>query len=106
MEVGNDMKRIKLKKSIKHRRIAVYLCITWLVFSSSFAQEYQITRHLIGSGGGVSEFAPGVGFSVTGSIGQTALGVSQNPGSGHTIISGFWPAERDLIFTDGFDSNP
>ena len=100
------MKCIKSKNSQQHHRRLMLFSLCLMVFSASFAQDYQITRHVIGNGGGKSEFAPNVGFSVTGTIGQPITGMSENNSAGFTLTSGFWPNQNDLIFTNGFDNTP
>ncbi|WP_395374002.1 hypothetical protein [Marinicella sp. W31] len=97
------MKYIKSHKNKKRHRRLMLLILWMMVLSPSFAQDYQITRHLIGSGGGKSEFAPNESYAITGSVGQVVTGTSQNPSAGYTLTSGFWPAQRDLIFANGFD---
>ena len=99
------MKYLKMRKAPTISSKTLFFLAVLMTFSSILAQDYQIKRHLISDGGERSSFSNDAGFAVTGSIGQTVVGVSNSAVGNYTVKGGFWPADRDLIFSDGFEGS-
>lgn len=75
-------------------RAAFVLCV-FAVMEVAVAQDYQIIRHTINSGGGVSS---GGGYALTGTIGQPAAGWSEDRDSGYGLLGGFFGGGYPVCF--------
>ena len=86
-----------LKKTFKYKK-AISLLIMGMAFSQSFAQ-YEMKKYTINSGGST---ITGGQYEMTSSIGQTDASNAQTGGD-YSLNGGFWHANNDLIFKNGFE---
>ncbi len=64
---------------------------------SLWAQDYAITKKVVGSG----HQASGGSYSLQGSSGQTVVG--QSDGNDFEVSAGYWQSNQDLIFKDDYE---
>ncbi len=101
--------RVVTSKAKTRTASLIHCCMTLaLAGTAAWAQssggDYEVTRSVIASGGGVSS---GGGFSLQGTVGQPQSGTST--GGEFAMRGGFWapvasgPA-ADPLFSNGFES--
>ena len=87
----------------KHKKAVRLMILSLLILAGvAFAQsggDFDLTKSLIGGGGGVSS---GAGYYLQGSMGQKAAG--QSSAGSYQVTVGFWQENTDLIYTDEFES--
>ncbi len=73
--------------------ISILFMICWILLNSqSVNAQYSIERGVFGNGGGITA---STNNSITGTVGQTFVGISSNSNNG--IYSGFWYANQTLV---------
>ena len=88
-------------------KVRMFWFVGTLAVTSAFAQsnggDFEIIKHTIDSGGGVSS---GGAFVLTGTIGQPDANQQIGTGGGFSLAGGFWAkaAIYDVIFKDSFES--
>ncbi len=100
-------------KSIWRKRLPACLLITAVPISVVLAQssggDFEITRHTIDNGGGLST---GGGFELVGSIAQPDASLQTASGGDFQVTGGFWAngsvitPSGELLFSDSFESSP
>ncbi len=101
------MNTSKIRKKKKLLILIISLCC---VLSPAIAGDpgdsYNIKRHVIANGGGISSSVGGV-YKVHATIGQPVTGQSQSVGGQYSIQIGFWHARREIteeIFKNSFEA--
>jgi len=70
----------------------LFMICSILLNSQSVNAQYSIERGVFGNGGGITA---STNNSITGTVGQTFVGISSNSNNG--IYSGFWYANQTLV---------